>query len=63
MEEKDISGIAGAVAKELAKLNAEKPEDKDKIPSEIFKCPECEGEVAAGIPFCQHCGCALEWED
>lgn len=61
MEEKDISGIAGAVAKELAKLNADnKPEEK-KSEIEVFTCPDCGATVTGGIGFCQSCGCALEW--
>lgn len=69
LEEKEISNIAGAVSRELAKLNADTTkeiEDKnknDKTPSEVFKCPECDGDVAAGIMYCQHCGCELEWEE
>ena len=65
MEEKDISGIAGAVAIELAKLNKEdkRPdESNERGLAELFKCPDCGGEVAGGIMFCQHCGCELEWE-
>ena len=66
MEEKDISGIAGAVAKELAKLNAdtagEKGEErKEKGEEETFVCPECGATVKGGIAFCQGCGCPLEW--
>ena len=68
LEEKEISNIAGAVSRELAKLNADTTkeiEDKNKNdkPSEVFKCPECDGEVAGGIMYCQHCGCELEWEE
>lgn len=68
MEEKDVQGIASAVSTALAKLNADtaaiKEEVKEKgIPSEIFKCPDCGGEVSGGILYCSHCGCALEWED
>ena len=66
MEEKDVNGIASAVTAALAKLNADtrdKEEVKDKgVPPEIFKCPECGGEVSGGITYCQHCGCELEWE-
>ena len=69
MEEKDVNSIAGAVTAALTKLNAdtaakEKELIKDKeTPAEVFKCPECGGEVAGGIMYCQHCGCALEWEE
>ena len=67
MEEKDISGIAGAVAIELAKLNkedkrADVSDESNKKGAELFKCPDCGGEVAGGIMYCQHCGCELEWE-
>lgn len=67
MEEKDVSNIASAVSRELAKLNAEKPPEKedkkdDKKEIEVFNCPECGGIVSGGIPYCSHCGCALEWE-
>lgn len=58
MEEKDISGIAGAVAKELAKLNADKPEEKGE---ETFNCPECGTPVKGMMPYCPGCGCPLEW--
>ena len=69
MEEKEINGIASAVTSALAKLNAdtiakEKEEVKGKeIPTEVFKCPDCGGEVSGGMMYCQHCGCELEWED
>lgn len=70
MEEKDINGIAAAVTGALAKLNADaeanKPKEEVKgagIPPEVFKCPDCGGEVSGGIQYCQHCGCALEWGD
>ena len=72
MEEKDISGIADAVAKELAKLNAynkpeeKKPEEKkpeEKKPEEVFNCPDCGASVIGGIGYCQSCGCQLEWSD
>ena len=66
MEEKDVNSIASAVTTALAKLDAdtikEKGGVKDKeMPSEVFKCPECGGEVSGGIPYCSHCGCELEW--
>jgi Rieske Fe-S protein len=72
MEEKDVNSIASAVTSALSKLNAdtaaakekEKEEVKDKdTPSEVFKCPDCGGEIAGGIQYCQHCGCVLEWEE
>jgi hypothetical protein len=69
MEEKDVNSIASAVTNALSKLNADtaaakEKEDKDKeIPSEVFKCPDCGGEVPGGIMYCSHCGCALEWGD
>ena len=68
MEQKDINEIATAVSGALAKLNvdtkaAEGKDKKDETPGEVFKCPDCDGEVAGGIMYCQHCGCALEWED
>ena len=68
MEEKDISGIAGAVAKELAKLNKEDKqpevsnENNEKV-AELFTCPECGGEVTGMSKHCSHCGCELEWEE
>ena len=37
--------------------------DNTSVPNEVFKCPDCGGEVAGAIQFCQHCGCALEWEE
>ena len=72
MEEKDVKDIATAVSGALAKLNADTKAaearttrdagDQDaSVPTEVFKCPECDGEVAGGIMYCQHCGCALEW--
>lgn len=68
MENDEINNIAGAVAKELAKLNADnKPEEKEEKefiePIEKFNCPECGASVAGGIAFCQACGCPLEWEE
>ena len=70
MEEKDVNSIASAVTSALSKLNADtaaakdKEEVKDKgTPPDVFKCPDCGGEVSGGIPYCSHCGCALEWED
>ena len=71
MEEKDVNSIANAVTAALAKLNADtadkdkkdKEEVKDGTPAEVFKCPDCSGEVAGGIKYCQHCGCELEWGD
>ena len=63
MEEKDISNIAGAVSRELAKLNSEKPtENGEKIVEEGFNCPECGSPVKGMTPFCPTCGCPLEWE-
>ena len=62
MEEKDISGIAGAVAKEIAKLNADKETSEGKEEEEeTFKCPDCNVPVKGGIAYCQACGCSLEW--
>ena len=68
MDDKDIMGIASAVTNALAKLNADTIKDKEEIkekgtPSEVFKCPECGGDVSGGITYCSHCGCALEWEE
>ena len=65
MEEKDVNSIAGAVSRELAKLNTEKPEPKGKEEGivETFNCPECGGKVNTGIPFCSNCGCPLEWSE
>lgn len=68
MEEKDVNSIANAVTTALAKLNAdtinkEREEIKEKgVPPEVFKCPDCDGEVSGGIRYCMHCGCELEWE-
>ena len=78
MEEKDVNSIASAVTTALSKLTADEARAKrdaatkdDKsgsvantsVPNDMFKCPDCGGEVAAGIQYCQHCGCALEWEE
>ena len=70
MEEKEINSIAGAVTAAISKLNADTKEkeadDKqsdNKGEAETFKCPDCDGEVVGGIKYCQHCGCALEWEE
>jgi len=70
-EKIDINGIAGAVAKELAKLK----EDADKRSdtksgnnesgaevSESFVCPECGTPVKGMTTYCPGCGCQLEWE-
>ncbi|GAH24988.1 unnamed protein product [marine sediment metagenome] len=70
MEEKDVNSIASAVTSALAKLNVDtaakdRGEVKDKsgeTPTEVFRCPDCGGEVVGGIIYCQHCGCELEWE-
>ena len=62
MEEKDISGIAGAVAKELAKLNVEKPTTPEgEEVEEGFNCPECGTPVKGMTKYCPGCGCELEW--
>jgi uncharacterized OB-fold protein len=56
----DISGIANAVARELARLD----KDDDKTGSEnleVFKCPDCGASVAGGARICGVCGCELEW--
>ena len=67
MEEKDISSIANAVTSALSKLNADTKAPPEKVNEmvlpEVFKCPDCGAEVAAGIAFCQSCGCRLEWEE
>lgn len=68
MEEKDISSIANAVTSALSKLNADTekaPPEKvnEMVLPEVFKCPDCGAEVAAGIAFCQSCGCRLDWEE
>ena len=67
-EKIDINGIAGAVAKELAKLK----EDSDKVKEEAekkpnaeeasFNCPECGAPVKGMTTYCPGCGCELEWE-
>ena len=71
MEEKDINNIASAVSNALAKLNADTAAAKEKVHPEhvnemvlpeVFTCPECGTEVKGGTPFCQGCGCCLEWE-
>ena len=63
MEEKDISIIAGAVAKEIAKLNVEKPEIKNEQEEveEGFSCPDCGTPVKGMTKYCPGCGCELEW--
>ena len=68
-EKTDINGIAGAVAKELAKLNADteaKIKEKENVEvkptGEVFYCPECGTPVKGMIPYCSSCGCPLDWE-
>ena len=66
MEEKDVNDIASAVTNALAKLNKEdkRPEsENNEKGAELFICPDCGGEVAGGIQYCQRCGCELEWGD
>ena len=69
MEEKDINNIAGAVTSALAKLDTAAKEKEinlrdtgKEITEEVFKCPECDAPVKAGIAYCAMCGCPLEWE-
>ena len=68
-EKIDVNGIAGAVAKELAKLNAENEATKstndvksESNESESFVCPECGTSVKGMTTYCPGCGCELEWE-
>jgi len=67
-EKIDINGIAGAVAKELAKLKEDSDkgkEDVEKKPNAeeaVFNCPECGTSVKGMTAYCPGCGCPLEWE-
>jgi len=65
-EKIDINGIAGAVAKELAKLKEDSDkgkEDSDKGKEEAgFNCPECGTVVKGMTTYCPGCGCELDWE-
>ena len=70
-EKIDINGIAGAVAKELAKLNADKEDadarrdtigENNESGAEVFNCPECGAPVKGMTTYCPGCGCPLEWE-
>jgi len=65
-EKIDINGIAGAVAKELAKLKEDSDKEKEDLKPneevEVFNCPECGTPVKGMTTYCPGCGCQLEWE-
>ena len=64
-EKIDINGIAGAVAKELAKLKEDtdkRSDTKNESEAGVFNCPECGTPVKGMTTYCPGCGCELDWE-
>ena len=62
MEEKDVQKIVDNALKAAKTLDNTPDNPNTQTPTpEIFKCPECGGNVKANQTHCSYCGVELEW--